>query len=163
MFKTQANVGELARLLGYFRFSRQCSWTFESFGMWCLVDGRMVHGVSTDRNAFVFRVKHSFLAACAEYEGHTMLRNVGHFSSSDTTSRPRKSESSRIFLLSLHTKTWDWSLFPFMAVVDVIFCQQNENGSVEAYKPYFFFFYSSDISRWQLSWPHYFYWVSCFS
>jgi len=60
MFETQANVGELARLSWYFSFSHQCSWTFESSGMWCRVNGRMVHGVSTDRNAFIFRVKNSF-------------------------------------------------------------------------------------------------------
>jgi len=106
MFEIQANVGELARLLRYFRFSHQCSWTFESSGMWCRVDGRMVHGVSTDRKAFIFRVKNSFLTACAEDEGHTMLGNVGHYSSSDTALRPRKSESSRTFVLSLHTETW---------------------------------------------------------
>jgi len=46
-----------------------------------------------------------FLTACAENEDHTMLRNVGRYSSSDTASRPRKSESSRTFVLSLHTKT----------------------------------------------------------
>jgi hypothetical protein len=88
--------------------------------MWCRVTGQMVHGVTTNRNAFIFRVKNYFLTACAEAEGHTMLRNVGHYLSSDTGSRHGKPESSRTFVLSLHTKTWDWSLFPFITVVDVI-------------------------------------------
>ena len=41
-------------------------------------------------------------------------------------------------MLSLHTKTWDWPLFPFITVVDVFFfCQRNENCSVEAYSFFF--------------------------
>jgi hypothetical protein len=121
--------------------------------MWCRVVGRMVHGVSTDRNAFICRVKNYFLTACAEDEGHTVLRNVGHYSSSNTASRHRKPESSRTFALFVHTKTWDWSLFPVITVVDVIFLSTKWKWlgrSVQA----LVVFYSSDISRWPLSWPH---------
>jgi len=121
--------------------------------MWRHVDGRMVHGVSMDRNAFIFRVKNYFLTSCAEGEGHTMLLNAGRYSSSNTASRHRKPESSHTFVLSLHTKTWDWSFFPVITAVDVIFLSTKWKWlgrSVQA----LVVFYSSDISRWPLSWPH---------
>lgn len=133
----------------YFCFSHQCSWTLESSGMWRRVSGGMVHGVSTDRNAFIFRVKNSFffLTACAENEGHTMPRKVGRCSSSNSASRPRKSESLRTFVLPSHTKTRDWSLFPFITVVDVFFLSTKWKWLGRSVQALRFFSYASDAFR----------------
>ena len=95
-----------------------------------------------------------------------MLRTVGKHSPNDTSSHTRKSESSCTFLLFSRIKTWNWFVFPFIKVVDVIFFQQSENGSVEAYKPYSFlrqwhFEMTAELATRVRS--YYFYWLSCFS
>jgi hypothetical protein len=67
-----------------------CTWRINSSGMWHCATGPVVPDVNKDCSAITFRVKESSWISRPWRRKHYILKNVGNYTSDDTTWYPRR-------------------------------------------------------------------------